>query len=70
MVTLLDPSYPPQLPTIHQRLPFLFYRCRLDSRAAARVAIVGARKPAEQGLSRASAIATGLAERGVMWSAG
>ena len=65
LVTLLDPDYPPQLLTIHQRPPFLFYRGRLDSHDAAGVAIVGTRKPTEQGLSRASAIATGLAERGV-----
>lgn len=65
LVTLLDANYPPQLLTIHQRPPFLFYRGRLDPGDAAGVAVVGTRKPSARGLRQATAIADGLARRGV-----
>ena len=65
LVTLLDEDYPAQLLTIHQRPPFLLYRGRLEPADAGGVAIVGTRKPTDLGLARASAIATGLAQRAV-----
>lgn len=65
LVAMLEADYPPQLLTIHQRPPFLFYRGSLDPRDAAGVAIVGTRRPTRQGLTRARDIAAGLAERGV-----
>jgi len=65
LVTLLDEDYPAQLLTIHQRPPFLLYRGRLDPADAGGVAIVGTRKPTDLGLARASAIASGLAQRAV-----
>ena len=65
LVTLLDPYYPQQLLTVHQRPPFLFYRGRLDPEDAMSVAVVGTRKPSERSLQRARVIATGLAERRV-----
>lgn len=65
LVTILDGDYPAQLLTIHQRPPFLLYRGRLDPADAAGVAIVGTRKPTDLGVDRATAIATGLAERAV-----
>lgn len=65
LVTLLDDDYPPQLLTIHQRPPFLLYRGHLDPRDGSSVAIVGTRNPSHAGTRRATAIATGVAERGV-----
>lgn len=65
LVTLLDDDYPGQLLTIHQRPPFLFYRGTLDPNDADGVAVVGTRKPSQEGLRKASDIAAGLAHRGV-----
>jgi DNA processing protein len=65
LVTLLEPDYPQQLLTIHQRPPFLMYRGRLDDRDAGGVAIVGTRKASDDGIASAGAIAKGLAQRGV-----
>jgi DNA processing protein len=65
LVTLLDPSYPEQLRTIHQRPPFLLYRGRLAPEDAGGVAVVGTRHPSEEGARRASDIAGRLAARGV-----
>jgi DNA processing protein len=65
LVTLLDPAYPQQLLTVHQRPPFLFYRGHFESSDATSVAIVGTRKPSQRGVARAEAIAAGLADRGV-----
>lgn len=65
LVTILDPDYPQQLLTVHQRPPFLLYRGSLDDRDAGGVAIVGTRSASPDGVHRASSIATGLAERGV-----
>ncbi len=65
LVTILDDEYPAQLLTIHQRPPFLLYRGVLEEGDASGVAIVGTRQASESGLATASAIATGLAERGV-----
>jgi DNA processing protein len=64
LVTLLDPDYPQQLLTIHQRPPFLLYRGHLDPADATGVAIVGTRKPTDDGIARARAIAGGLASQG------
>ncbi|MFL6074055.1 MAG: DNA-processing protein DprA [Mycobacteriales bacterium] len=65
LVTLLDPEYPAQLLTIHQRPPLLFYRGNLDERDAYGVAVVGTRKPSGRGLEQAREIAGGLARRNV-----
>lgn len=65
LVTLLDDEYPAQLATVHQRPPFLLYRGALAASDRTGVAVVGTRKPSPEGVERASAIASGLAERGV-----
>lgn len=65
LVTLLDDDYPGQLLTIHQRPPFLFYRGELEPDDARGVAVVGTRRPSEDGARRGFEIASGLAERGV-----
>ncbi|MCU1659895.1 MAG: processing protein [Pseudonocardiales bacterium] len=65
LVTLLEPNYPQQLLTVHQRPPFLLYRGRLDQHDATGVAIVGTRKATEQGMARARTLAAGLSRQGV-----
>jgi DNA processing protein len=65
VVTFLEADYPAQLLTVHQRPPFLFYRGKLDPADARSVAVVGTRKPTDEGLQQARAVAMGLAERGV-----
>jgi DNA processing protein len=65
LLTLLDPDYPPQLLTIHQRPPLLFARGRLDRADARGVAVVGTRRATERGVRQAAELAEGLAARGV-----
>ena len=65
LVTVLDPKYPGQLLTIHQRPPFLFYRGALRAADASGVAVVGTRKPSARGVQQARELAGGLATRGV-----
>lgn len=65
LVTLLDPAYPSQLLTIHQRPPFLFYRGRIDPSDTNSVAIVGTRQASARGIRQAEELAEGLAARGV-----
>ncbi|WP_194904894.1 DNA-processing protein DprA [Catenulispora rubra] len=63
-LTLLDADYPARLRMVHQRPPFLFANGTLAPDDLA-VAVVGTREPSPRGLSQASAIAEGLAQRGV-----
>ncbi len=63
--TLLDPEYPTQLLTIHQRPPFVMWRGTQDAADARGVAIVGTRHPTPAGLQQAEKLARGLAERRV-----
>ncbi len=64
-VTLLDPEYPPQLLTIHQRSPFVMWRGTPMADDASGVAIVGTRHPSDGGARQAESLAYGLARRGV-----
>lgn len=64
-VTLLDPDYPGQLLTIHQRPPFLTWQGTPDARDTRGVAIVGTRQASAEGRKRAEALAAGLARRGI-----
>jgi len=64
-LTILDPDYPAQLLTVHQRPPFLTFRGRLDPADARSVAVVGTRQATERGLRDAAELAGGLAEAGV-----
>jgi DNA processing protein len=63
--SLLDPEYPMQLLTIHQRPPFVTWRGRLDAIDAAGVAVVGSRSASDEGIARARRMAVGLATNGV-----
>ncbi|WP_409074228.1 DNA-processing protein DprA [Micromonospora chalcea] len=62
--TLLDDTYPARLRDIHQMPPVVFTRGALaeDRRA---VAVVGTRKPTDQGIGIAETCATALAESGI-----
>lgn len=64
-VTLLDPDYPAQLLTVHQRPPFLMMRGRSDDNDARGVAIVGTRQASDDGRQSAYRLATALAQSGV-----
>jgi DNA processing protein len=64
LVTLLDPEYPAQLLTVHQRPPILFLKGNIHPDDATGVAVVGTRKASAAGLRRADEIAGGLARRG------
>lgn len=65
LTTVLDEDYPSQLRAIHQRPPVLFYRGRIDEQDADGVAVVGTRHPSDLGAAQATAVASGLAGRGV-----
>lgn len=60
--SLLDPEYPSQLSTIHQRPPFITWMGHLDVRDAEGVAIVGTRTASDRGRAQAYELARGLAE--------
>jgi DNA processing protein len=64
-LTILDPDYPAQLLTVHQRPPFLLIRGHLDAADLRSVAIVGTRQASEHGLRQADQLARGLADAGV-----
>jgi DNA processing protein len=49
-VTLLDPDYPAQLLTVHQRPAFLMMKGQPGERDARTVAIVGTRKAGDDGI--------------------
>lgn len=66
LVTILDETYPAQLREIAQQPPFLFYRGTVHQDDARGVAVVGTRHPTPQGVEQATAIAGGLARRGVV----
>ena len=55
--TLLDPEYPPQLLTIHQRSPFVMWRGAPMADDARGVAVVGTRHPSDTGARQAEALA-------------
>jgi DNA processing protein len=65
LVTVLDPEYPAQLLTIHQRPPFLMFKGDLQPGETNGVAVVGTRKPSARGMRQATELAEGLADRGV-----
>lgn len=65
LVTVLDEAYPANLRLIFNLPPFLFYRGELRHDDARAVAVVGTRKPSEEGIRRARQIAAGLARQGV-----
>lgn len=65
LVTVLDEDYPPNLRQIFNLPPFLFIRGHLTPADSRAVAIVGTRKPSEEGLEQARRLAGELARRDV-----
>jgi DNA processing protein len=65
LVTVLDEDYPANLRLIFNLPPFLFVRGELHREDARSVAVVGTRKPSEEGLSRARKMASALVEEDV-----
>ena len=64
LVTVLDASYPLALRGIHQMPPILFVMGALGADEVG-VSVVGSRRPSARGLSIASNVAVGLAQRGI-----
>jgi DNA processing protein len=64
-VTLLDPDYPAQLLTVHQRPPFLMMKGQPDDRDTRAVAIVGTRRASDDGIKAAYGLASALSSAGV-----
>lgn len=65
MVSVLDAEYPSNLRMIHQRPPVLFLRGTGEERDATSVAVVGTRRPTQQGIDQARQLAAGLVSRGI-----
>lgn len=62
LLTLLDPGYPENLRSVHDRPPFVFVAGQLRTRDARGVAVVGTRGASERGLRNARAIAEHLVD--------
>ena len=65
LVTVLDDEYPPNLRLIFNLPPFLFYRGDLQRQDLRSVAVVGTRAASDEGLLRASKMASALVSEGV-----
>jgi DNA processing protein len=65
ITTVLDDDYPLNLRFIWDRPPFLLYRGELSRSDAYALAVVGTRNPSEEGVRRASKLATLLVDAGV-----
>lgn len=62
LLTVLDPRYPENLRSVHDRPPFVFVAGRLEPRDTRSIAVVGTRSASERGLSQARAIAEHLVD--------
>lgn len=65
LVTVLDDEYPANLRMIHNHPPFLFGRGSLESSDERAIAVVGTRRPSDDGRRAAEHIGGRLAERGI-----
>lgn len=65
LVSVLDDRYPANLRMIHDHPPFLFVRGSVVAADDRAIAVVGTRKPSEEGVRAARRIAGALAGRGV-----
>jgi DNA processing protein len=65
LITVLDDDYPANLRMIYNLPPFLFVRGRLRRDDAKAVAVVGTRNASDEGLRRATKLASLLAEQKV-----
>jgi DNA processing protein len=70
LLTVLHPSYPENLRTVHDRPPLIFVKGRLDEADARAVAIVGARQASLDALRTATEIATELIRHGYTVASG
>ena len=64
VITILDPRYPMNLRTIHNRPPLLFVRGELTPEDEISIAIVGTRKPSRTALDLTRATAARIADAG------
>ncbi len=64
LLTVLDPDYPENLRTVHDRPPLIFLAGRLQPTDARSVAVVGARQATPAGLAAATRIAEHLVDHG------
>lgn len=65
LLTVLDDGYPANLRMIHDHPPFLFVRGTIGPADDRAIAVVGTRRPSEDGLRVATGIAGALAGRGI-----
>jgi DNA processing protein len=65
LTTVLDQDYPANLRVIYNLPPFLFYRGELRSDDAYSVAVVGTRRPTDEGVVRARRMSRLLVDAGV-----
>lgn len=65
LITILDSDYPLNLRTIYNPPPFIFVRGDLTPADDRSIAVVGTRKPSEEGIDQAMRLAKGLASEGV-----
>lgn len=65
LVTVLDDEYPANLRMIHDHPPFLFVRGSIDHGDDRAIAVVGTRRPSDEGIRAARHLAGSLAERGI-----
>jgi DNA processing protein len=63
-LTVLDPEYPENLRTVHDRPPLIFVAGVLNAQDTRSVAVIGARRASQHGISRARAIAQHLVDSG------
>lgn len=64
ITTVLDPEYPENLHAVHNRPPMLFARGALLPSDGRSIAVVGTRKPTEDGLARAAKMARRMVDAG------
>lgn len=64
LLTVLDPDYPENLRTVHDRPPLIFVAGHLQPADARSVAVVGARQATPAGLAAATRIAEHLVDHG------
>lgn len=65
VVSVLDDAYPANLRMVHDHPPFLFVRGSLVGADDRAVAVVGTRRPSDDGVRAAGRIAGSLARRGI-----
>jgi DNA processing protein len=70
LLTVLDPEYPDNLRTVHDRPPLIFVAGKLESGDARSIAVVGARRATSRGVSAAGAIAEHLVDTGFTVASG